>query len=337
MRNHLAEHASMVLLVSGIAALFVWNDLLWRWDNLIYDTQLSLWSRPVANDIVIITIDEQSLLDLGRWPWPRATHAKLLDILRGESPRAVGLDIIFSEADSQNPASDEALATAIAASGNIVLPVYMAQSAAHALPIEALPLPAYSRHAGALGHVNIDISRDGIARRIYLREGIGEPHWPHFALALLELSGEALAIRQRIQAAMPAPDEQASPMQWSKAVPWLIPYAGPPEHFTRIGYSQVLDGIYPKDFFADKIVLIGTTAEGMGDAFPTPLSGHSRPMSGVEIVANVIDALRHDLYLQPLGLTSQMLLTLLLIAGPLLIYPFLKPAFTLLILFGFVT
>ena len=336
LRNSLAEHVALVALVLLIAALFVWKDVLWRWDNLIYDAQLSLWSRPAAQDIVIIAIDDQSLNDLGRWPWPRSVHAQLLRQLQTEAPRAIGLDIIFSEPDAANAQSDQALADAMAASGKVVLPVYMSQSSANAVPLEALPLPAFTRNAAALGHVNLDISRDGIARRVFLREGIGQPHWLHYALALLKLTGDVAETVQRAEQASES-DADYSPMQWSREAPFLIPYAGAPGHFTRIGYSQVLAGVYPQDFFRDKIVLIGTTAEGMGDAFPTPLSGHSRNMPGVEIVANIIDALQHDLQINEVGRPWLLAISLLLIALPLLAYPYVRPATTLLALFGFIS
>jgi CHASE2 domain-containing sensor protein/signal transduction histidine kinase len=336
LRNRVAEHVALMLLVLLVATTFVWNDVLWRWDNLIYDAQLSLWSRPAAQDIVIVAIDDQSLNDLGRWPWPRSLHALLLNKLQAEAPRAIGLDIIFSEPDIDNPQSDQALAAAIESSGRVVMPVYMSQASTHAVPLEALPLPEFTRHAAALGHVNLDISRDGIARRIFLREGIGEPHWLHYGLALLKLTGEARSIIERIEQATDTAADY-SPMLWSREVPFLIPYAGPPGHFTRIGYSQVLSGVYPKDFFRDKIVLIGTTAEGMGDAFPTPLSGHSRNMPGVEIVANIIDALRNDLSISEIERPWQLAISLLLIALPLLAYPYVRPATTLLALFGFIS
>jgi len=46
--------------------------------------------RPPAAPIVIVTIDEDSFADLDlAWPWPRALHGRLLDIL-GRRPVAVG-------------------------------------------------------------------------------------------------------------------------------------------------------------------------------------------------------------------------------------------------------
>ncbi|MGB5396873.1 MAG: CHASE2 domain-containing protein [Gammaproteobacteria bacterium] len=328
------EHLVLVALLASAAGLFLHNDVLWRWDNLLYDAQLSFWTRPVAEDIIIIAIDDESLNDLGRWPWPRSTHASLINQLDLESPRAIGLDIIFNEPDASNPLSDVLLARAMRASGKVVLPVFMSQESTNSYPIEALPLPEFTNNAAALGHVHIDISDDGIARRVFLKEGIGEPHWMHYSLAVLSITKDTVMPERRLD--FPAQENQYSSMQWSREYPYLIPYAGPPGHFQTIGYSQVLSGNYPKNLFHDKIVLVGTTAEGLGDALPTPLSGNGGIMPGVEIVANVIDAIRNDLRIQELDSNWLLLITVLLVALPVLVYPYLNPASTLLVLFSIV-
>ena len=322
-------------MLSLTAALFVHNDVLWRWDNLLYDAQLSIWSRTVSDDIIIINIDDESLEQIGRWPWPRSIHAELINKIDQESPRAIGLDIIFNEPDSNNPVSDVLLARAMRKSGKVVLPVFMSQESSNATPIEALPLPEFTFNAAALGHVHIDVSDDGIARRVFLKEGIGEPHWMHYSLAMLSVSDKDIKLTAESIHNNLKPSY--SPMQWSREYPFLIPYAGPPGHFNHIGYSQVLAGLYTKDLFRDKIVLIGATAEGMGDALPTPLSGDSGIMNGVEIIANVIDAILNDINITEIDKTWLTLFTVLLVALPVFLYPYLNPTSTLIALLGIVT
>ena len=328
------EHFFLVAILAFTAGLFVHNDLLWRWDNLLYDAQLTFWTRPVSDNIIIIAIDDESLNDLGRWPWPRATHAQLINKLELESPQVIGLDIIFSETDINNPLSDVLLARAMRASGKIVLPVFMSQQSSNSYPIEDLPLPEFTHNAAALGHVHIDISDDGIARRVFLKEGIGKPHWQHYSLAMLSITDHAVELKAKFQDTQQL--KKYSPMKWSREYPFLIPYAGPPGHVKHIGYSQVLSGHYQTDLFRDKIVLIGTTAEGLGDALPTPLSGNSGPMAGIEIVANIIDAILNDLRITELETPWLIFITLILVALPVLIYPYLNPASTLLVLFAIV-
>lgn len=330
-----SKHYLLVILLTFVAGIFVHYDILWRWDNLLYDAQLSFRSHTVSDDIIIVTIDNESLKELGKWPWPRSIHAQLINQINLESPLVIGLDIIFNEPDINNPLSDVLLARAMRNSGKVVLPVFMAQQSSNSYPIEALPLPEFTTNAASLGHVHIAVSDDGIARKIFLKEGIGEPHWLHYSLAILSISDDTSKFQKTLNLA----NQQTnySPMQWTREHPFLIPYAGPPGHFQHLGYSQVLAGNYPKNLFHNKIVLIGASAEGLGDSLPTPLSGNSGKMSGVEIVANVVNAMQQNIHINEINKTWLLFITVLLVAFPLLIYPYINPTSTLIFLFGIVT
>lgn len=52
-----------------------------------------------GGETVIVAVDEKSLSELGRWPWPRTVMARLLDQLRAYGAKVVGFDVIFSEPD----------------------------------------------------------------------------------------------------------------------------------------------------------------------------------------------------------------------------------------------
>ena len=52
-----------------------------RPDQTLYDAAISLTSHAPTGEVVIIAIDETSLAQIGRWPWPRALHAALLERL----------------------------------------------------------------------------------------------------------------------------------------------------------------------------------------------------------------------------------------------------------------
>jgi len=52
--------------------------------------------RP-GDEVVIATIDEKSLDELGRWPWSRTEIARLVDTLTEYGAKVIGLDIVFSE------------------------------------------------------------------------------------------------------------------------------------------------------------------------------------------------------------------------------------------------
>lgn len=76
-------------------------DLLSRLDAIVYDTRLRL-TLPGGVDerIVIIDIDERSLAEEGRWPWPRDRLAELVDLALGEQGvRLLAFDVVFAEPD----------------------------------------------------------------------------------------------------------------------------------------------------------------------------------------------------------------------------------------------
>ncbi|MEN8802573.1 MAG: CHASE2 domain-containing protein [Thiogranum sp.] len=323
-----AERAVLAALIVGLALLLTYGDWLWRWDRVFYDAQLRLWQRPPPDDIVIVAIDEATLRELGRWPWSRAVHAALLDRLKNEQPKAVAFDVIFAEPDLQRPLDDAEFVAAVRNSGRVGLPVLMEQPRRDGQPIETMPFPELASVAAAMGHVHVELDPDGIARSLYLFEGLGGPHWPHLSLAMLQMAGEASGTELEA----PAPRETLeSPLLWVRSHALLIPFAGPPGHFPHISYRQVLDGDFSPGTFRDKYVLIGTTAAGLGDALPTPFSGFSHSMSGVEINANILDTLRRGLVISPLQQTWQMLLSGLLTLLPVLAFPRLAPRSNLLV------
>jgi adenylate cyclase len=65
-------------------------------------------------EIVMVLIDEASLRLLnplvGRWPWPRAVHAELLDFLSQAGAQAVAFDILFTENERPDLQTQEDLA-----------------------------------------------------------------------------------------------------------------------------------------------------------------------------------------------------------------------------------
>lgn len=57
---------------------------------------------PTSGEVVLVTIDEKSLDELGRWPWPRARMAELLDAMVKHDPKVIGFDIVWSEPDENS-------------------------------------------------------------------------------------------------------------------------------------------------------------------------------------------------------------------------------------------
>jgi len=293
-------------------------DWLRRWDGLIYDGQLaiSMWRVP-ADDLVIVAIDEQSLRELGRWPWSRRIHADLIRKLTAAGAKAIALNIVFAEPDLADPAADQDLAAALAANGRVVLPVLNEQVRIGGQLVETLPIPALAEAAARLGHVDVDLDLDGIARSVYLKAGLGSPHWSTLSLALLEVidpTGWKVLPGQRVSTASASLADAWS--AWRRDYYTLIPFAGPPGHFRHVSYRDVWRGDFAPLEFRDKLVFVGVTTAGLGDVLPTPVSGQTQPMSGVEFNVNILDALRQGLMIEPLALGWSLLLTGILIVLP---------------------
>jgi adenylate cyclase len=67
---------------------------------LVFDFQQRLKPRPEAGaPIAVVDIDEESLREVGQWPWPRSDIARIVDQLRELGAAAIAFDMVFSEPD----------------------------------------------------------------------------------------------------------------------------------------------------------------------------------------------------------------------------------------------
>ena len=332
----LPERYRSALILLLFTCLISASGWLWRWDQLLYDLQLSLVTTPPSDDIVIVAVDEKSLEELGRWPWSREVHARLVERLTQAGAKAIVLDILFSEPDRKDPEGDIQLIHAIAASDRVFLPVVLEQRRLGGMLLESMPLPALSNVAAGLGHVHMELDADGIARGVYLHEGLGEARWPHLMLALKQWLSAGQAGNEPVPGIAQSPNMHLI----SRRSHRLIPFVGPAGTYPRYSYSQVLEEAFMPGLFRDKIVLVGVTATGMGDALPTPVSGHGVPMPGVEINANIFESLRADTAIHPVGYLAQLLGSGLLVIIPFILYPYfptrLAPVVSLAVAFGFI-
>lgn len=287
-RRAVFEWWLLSLLIALLAAVCASQQWLWRADQSIYDTLLTLAERAPRDDIVIVGIDDDSLSQIGRWPWRRAVHATLIERLTEADARGVLLDLILSEPEGGDGLGDAALERAIRHNRRTVLAVALDSSADRTLT-EAAPTPVLAEAAAGLGHIDAELDPDGVARSVYLWAGLGTPRYPQLALALLQTADPAAAEHY----ARPQVDgpESSDRSAWLRER-WLhIPFTGPPGTFRHIPYVDVLAGRVRKEDLAGKYVLVGATAIGLGDAYPTPVSGFGRTMPGVEFHANVLHSL----------------------------------------------
>ncbi len=317
------------LFLAGLFSLFVIADaahfrITEKMQHAGFDLMLRyrLFSPEPDKEIVIVDIDEASLAalanDYGRWPWPRLVLGEFLEHLEQQKPKAVVFDILFSDPDIFNPDSDEYFDAAVAGTSNTFFPMLRLDPANDPLseiqpsmipgaePIEgisqekatvAVILPFFPSilKGGRLGIHNIYPDPDGVAREyLVYREDYGWkiPSLP--ARVMRELGYR----------------EPAAPSV-------LLNWRGKPFSYQTVSFADLFNDMIsekkkrPQDEFANKIVLIGSTAPSLFDIKPTPMS---RLHPGVEIMATAIDNMKRGDYLQnPEGRIIYPLLTLLIV------------------------
>lgn len=314
----------LALFVSVTSAFLSFTGKTSGMDWLLYDNAMKMSQLAASDDIIIIDIDEKSLSKLGRWPWPRQTHAKLLDSLRLAQTRVVVFDILFPELDADNYPSDLRFAQAIKDHGAVILPIYLETLGQQGQVIENPPHRLFYSAAKTLGHAHLNADLDGVIRSVFLKEGVGTPFWPHLSLALttlLESDSEEKSTRiiPGNRSEEHAPTAQA--MGISRDFHNLLPMPAFDQGFRHYSYSDLLEGAINLDNFHGKIVFVGATAAGLGDTLATPVG----TMDGVELNAWVFQALRQGKMIQNLTPASLSLITFLTVLVGVLILGRLSP------------
>ena len=296
--------------IAVLASFFNWFASV---NTAYYDFLLQKNLLDYPDDVVVVAIDEASIERLGAWPWDRSYHAQLL--ARLEQADAIVFDLIFAEPQSNILeksdgviSSDQQFAEALKLNKNVILPVYVEELRFRGELREIMPIPLYSNAAAGLGHAHVDYSKNGIARGLYLREGLGQAYWPHLSLALAEMLGESPEI---ISGTRSPKNMSTSPYSIYRDYYNLLRFIGPPNTVYRISYIDVLDGLVSAEQWKGKRVFVGATAKGLGDEIPTPLGA----LAGVEFNANTYQALRSDAYIgEPSRLLHAALSVIIVIA-----------------------
>ena len=123
----------LTLLLFSAVAISIFIPLIRDWQSRFTDTFFRLSPSPKQkSDVVLITIDDESLQQYGRWPWSRTLLAKLTHNLTNAGASVVGLDILLSE--PQSPDADRALQNALLSRRRLTL----IASAASFLPASSL-------------------------------------------------------------------------------------------------------------------------------------------------------------------------------------------------------
>ncbi len=280
------------------------------------------WRGPIetTGDVVVVAIDEKSLHQEGRWPWPRARMADLLREIEKAGARFIALDIVFAEASQ----GDEVLARALKEKDNIILGYFFYQTEREleeaviprekmegnfrailpsALPAvtglrETLPemfgvvsnTPFLSSHALSQGYFNAIPDSDGVIRRFPLMLTYLGEIFPSMGL-------ETLSHREKGFDPVPVRGEEGTLQGLSLGARFIptnrwgemaINYRGGQELFPVYSAADFFEGKIKSGELEGKTVLVGATAIGIYDLRVTPLSP---VFPGILIQANLLDNL----------------------------------------------
>ncbi|MDP6545295.1 MAG: CHASE2 domain-containing protein [Phycisphaerae bacterium] len=98
MRTSRPLAAFLIGLAGTLLILIVfWAGLDPRTELRALDMRFGLTNAPLPDDILHVDIDDGSLEEVGRWPWPRQKLAAIIDVLNDCGAKAVMVDLILKE------------------------------------------------------------------------------------------------------------------------------------------------------------------------------------------------------------------------------------------------
>ncbi len=338
-----------------------------------YDFGVRLSGAQPSDRVAVIAIDDESIGNIGRWPWSRNIHAELIDRLAEGGAKVIASTIFFSEPqlddgllylrdarefiaesslrpDNAKPVAmardlgeltrrlqkaetdlntDLRLANAMRNAGNVMLPIgfqegdplgrpdgalpaYLASNVVNSVQVgesgevqprsvEAMfpPLEVLGEAATGLGHLNFTLDADGGARSLPLVVRYYDDYFPSLALVIaarsLNLNNEDISITLGEKVALGnLTIRTTDDLRMYNA---FYPSPEGTHPFPVDSFFDVFVGQVPVDKYRDKIVLIGASAAGIGDAMPTPVNASLAP---VEVLAHIVSGiLQEDFFTRP--------------------------------------
>lgn len=276
-----------------LAVYFQDSGPLKRAELLLYDLWLPETSEIIDPFIHIVDIDEKSLREIGRWPWPRTELAHLLDKVQQNQPIAVGLDILMPE--SGHPTGDLQLNHQIQSANVFTATTFtLVQGesredwprAESQITVTNTLAPAHIAHITPIHDI------DGAIRRIPpVICAQDKKCFPALSVSLLEkVTGSKYFFNLKKNAFCIG--ELCQPLSTENLL--LIPFQ-PGKNFAYTSAVDILKG--QSSITPGSLVLIGSSATGLGDIVSTPVV---KRMPGVEVHASIISAWLDNYSLQEL-------------------------------------
>lgn len=289
-------------ILSGIISLFGFPE---RIENMTED-MLYQKADIVPNNIKIIAIDEETLADLGPYSdWNRSYFAELVEVLNADpekAPAVIGIDVVFSGTNESD--DDFNLVNTATKYDNIVLAstitiddyLYQNDNGEYAIgscvSAEGKPFDKLAV-VSEYGFTNAIYDSDGYVRKAYTYFNSQKDNvtYNSFAYAISQKLGVTTDFPSVIE----------------------IAYTGNAGDFESISMSDVLNGTVPASHFADSVVLIGAYEEGLMDSYRVPID-YSSEMYGVELQANIINAILSNRIIYSANRLVQFIAVLLIVS-----------------------
>ncbi|HVE13983.1 MAG TPA: adenylate/guanylate cyclase domain-containing protein [Elusimicrobiota bacterium] len=267
-----------------------------RWTDFLF---VGRGMEPADPRVQVVAIDDESLRKIGQFPWPRRNYEKLLDNLFASGTKVAGLDILFFE--RSNPDDDAALLRAARRwRDRLVFAISQDPEVMDGIRF-VYPFPALraqARHFGTVTQPMLD--PDGLIRAAPLVQGTTYDiaAWPSDPGRVNSLGVEMLTVFEG------RPSEEF--VRRVGAPTMRLNLRGQVEHengkidrgIPQISAWKLVQGtLSPEEKARLKgaLVIVGSTALGTGDHYPTAFSGS---VPGLEVHATVIDNLLNDRWLR---------------------------------------
>jgi eukaryotic-like serine/threonine-protein kinase len=87
----------LALILSVLFLVFSQSSLLQSVERFAYDWGLRASSGQPSDRVAVIAIDDESINNIGRWPWSREIHAQMIDLLAEADAKVIGHTSFFFE------------------------------------------------------------------------------------------------------------------------------------------------------------------------------------------------------------------------------------------------
>jgi EAL domain-containing protein (putative c-di-GMP-specific phosphodiesterase class I)/CHASE2 domain-containing sensor protein len=222
-------------------------------EDLLRNTRNLVRRHAPSGEIVIVAIDDQSLQQMRRWPWPRSNHAQLVDRLHALGAQRIFFDVDFSS--SSDPEGDAAFQRALAmAPGKVTLPVQFVIDRATGSRTDNLPTEAF-RHLVELATINFRYNYRGEVWKLPYSLEIGGASVPSFAAKLAGIESIPDGIFE-------------------------IDFSIDPLQLPSVSAVEVINGNVTREQVAGKTLIVAATSSQLGDIYLLPGYGY---MSGVYV------------------------------------------------------